>query len=83
MKNKSIKTTPQGCFKGGEHKDMFKTVLDNLVTAGTITSDKETTIETVLSQKDNSNGGEHKNMFKTKLANLVTAGTITSMKKLL
>ena len=56
---------------------MFKTVLDNLVTAGTITSDKETTIETVLSQKDNSNGGEHKNMFKTKLANLVTAGTIT------
>jgi len=32
---------PQGDAKGGDHKDMFKTKLDALVTAGTITSDQE------------------------------------------
>ena len=41
-------TTQQGGFNGGDHKDMFKTVLAGLVTAGTITSDQETAIEAAL-----------------------------------
>ena len=70
--------TPQFGFKGGEHKDMFKTVLANLVTAGTINSTQETAIETALTPQGGNKDGDHKDMFTNKLADLVTAGTITS-----
>ena len=64
----------KGGFNGGEHKDMFKTDLADLVTAGTITSDEQTAIETALtSAKDGD--------FQTALTDLVTAGTITSTRR--
>lgn len=70
----AIKTalTPQGDFKGGDHKDMFKNKLAELVAAGTITSDDQSAIEEVLS---NGKGG-----FKTALDNLVTEGKLTQEK---
>lgn len=37
-----------GYNKGFEHKDMFKTKLAELVTAGTITADQETAIEVAI-----------------------------------
>ena len=68
----------QGWVNRWDHKGDFKTVLNGLVTSGTITSDKETAIEAALSQKNSNKTGEYKNKFKTKLDALVTAGTITS-----
>ena len=57
--------------------DGFKTALDSLVTAGTITQAQETAIETAMtSAKGNFNRG-HNSGFKTALDSLVTAGTIT------
>ena len=50
--------TSQFGFKGGEHKDKFKTVLANLVTAGTITSTQETAIETALTPQGKNKDGE-------------------------
>ena len=72
-------TTQKGGFgfSGGGHKDL-KTVLGNLLTAGTITSDKETAIENALAPQGGAKDGKHKDMFTAKLAELVTAGTITS-----
>ena len=56
-----------------ENIDKFKTKLAELVTAGTITTNDQTAIETALSSA--------KGNFKTVLADLVTAGTITSDKE--
>ncbi|WP_243173251.1 hypothetical protein [Clostridium beijerinckii] len=77
-------TAIETAFK--DAKGNFKTVLDNLVTAGTLTSDKETAIENALKpqekqlgEKDKSKGIEkYKEMINTKLDGLVTAGTITT-----
>jgi hypothetical protein len=65
----------KGAFQG--HKNGFKTALDSLVTAGTITQAQEDAITTALTPKKGAfqkgqNGG-----FKTALDSLVTAGTIT------
>ncbi|MBE6090047.1 MAG: hypothetical protein E7206_18810, partial [Clostridium beijerinckii] len=62
----------------GNEKGGFKAALDSLVTAGTLTSEKETSIENALKPQGDFNGGDHKDMFKTKLDALVTAGTITT-----
>jgi hypothetical protein len=65
----------------------FKTKLDNLFTAGVITSDQKTAIEGVLTpqgmnkdvnQGKGKNSEDRQNMFKTKLDTLVTSGTITA-----
>jgi competence protein ComGC len=56
--------------QGQNPSDIFKTTLANLVTAGTITSNQQSAIETAISTANVD--------IKTALSNLVTAGTITS-----
>lgn len=70
----------------GEHKGNFKTILDNLVSDGTLTSDKATAIQTALDQKhadkpisiDKKLGDKDGDRFKSKLDALVSDGTLTS-----
>ena len=73
----STNTTKTTGRAHGDHKGGFKTVLDGLVTAGTISSDKATAIENTIGKKhdDTNKGGDR---FKTELDALVSAGTITS-----
>jgi len=54
----------------------FKSHLDSLVTAGTITQAQEDAVQTAMMPKKGAFQG-HKNGFKTALDSLVTAGTIT------
>lgn len=67
-------------FKKGS-SDRFKTILDGLVTAGTITQDQETAIENAVTAARNSGAGKSEfnkgsNRIKTILDTLVTSGTI-------
>lgn len=71
--------------KGNGQNEGFKTKLDTLVTAGTITEAQETAVLNLFTPSTN-NGtdgnsqtkpGNPKDDFKTKLDTLVTAGTIT------
>jgi len=57
--------------------DGFKTALDSLVTAGTITQAQETAVETAMTPAKGNFKRGHNNGFKTALDGLVTAGTIT------
>ncbi|MDR3543010.1 MAG: hypothetical protein P4L69_18915 [Desulfosporosinus sp.] len=61
---------PNDSLRG--HNDGFKTALDGLVTAGTITQEQKDAITAALSTATNEPGG-----IKTALDALVTEGTIT------
>ena len=74
--------TGKGEFRKGPNNG-FKTILDSLVTASTITQDQEAAIQNAVTaaMKSGAGKGEFKkgpnNGFKTILDGLVTAGTIT------
>ena len=59
----------------GGKQNGFQTVLDNLVSASTITQDQETAVLNTLKPSGAPKGN---NGFTTSLDSLVTAGTITS-----
>lgn len=74
----SSKNTTKTAQKAhGDRKGGLKTAIDNLVTAGTLTSEKATAIENAIGKKhdDANKGGDR---FKTQLDTLVSDGTITS-----
>ena len=82
-KNYKLSTNAQhfnGPMKGAARANTknFKTLLDGLVTAGTITSDQETAVLKAFTPSTNGMGGDHKGGPKNQLDALVTAGTITS-----
>ena len=82
---KSTKSAKSGshvqCFNKINMNTKFKTLLDSLVTAGTITSDQETAVIKAFTPSDSSNkyrDFKGKGGLKAKLDALVAAGTITS-----
>jgi len=72
-KTSSSKTYSSTCVKNNKEGLNFKSKLDGLVTAGTITQTQENAIVTLATTTINSAKGE----MKTGLDGLVTAGTIT------
>lgn len=79
---RSVKTTGSKAYVQYANKsninNKFKTLLDALVTAGTITSAQETAVLKAYAPANNAKHGNFKDKLKTKLDALVTTGSITS-----